>query len=225
MILNANTVQILKNFSTINESLVINGGAILKTMAPSKYIIAKANIDQQFPCTISIRDLSNFLSVVSMYDGADIEFNNNHCIIHNKQRDAAIRYFYCDPINVTKPPAKDLVFPSPIVKFNVSNDTLKECLKALAVLGLPNISFNGDGENLYIQAVDSKNISSNSYKKVIGTTEQTFSAIFKIENIKLLPKDYIIEISSPRSHGSVGAAHFISDNIEYWILVEENSKF
>ena len=46
-----------------------------------------------------------------------------------------------------------------------------------------------------------------------------FKAIFKAENIKIIPGDYEVSISSK------GISHFSGESVEYYIAVESNSTF
>ena len=45
------------------------------------------------------------------------------------------------------------------------------------------------------------------------------SAIFKVENIKIIPGEYEVSISSK------GISHFSGKEAEYWIAVEQTSTF
>ena len=73
-----------------------------------------------------------------------------------------------------------------------------------------------------MKAVDSKNSTSNDYKVKVG--ENGFSEFyfsFKAENFKLIDGDYDVEISKSL------IKHFKhrSKSIEYWIALEQTSKY
>ena len=57
MKLNSETVNVLKNFSTINQNLLIKEGNTLTTMSAMKNIVAKATIEETFPKEIAIISL------------------------------------------------------------------------------------------------------------------------------------------------------------------------
>ena len=42
------TINVLKNFSTINQNLVIKEGSDISTMSAMKNIIAKATVEEKF---------------------------------------------------------------------------------------------------------------------------------------------------------------------------------
>ena len=49
MNLSNESVNILKNFSTINPSVWVNEGNTLRTVSPAKTIMASAVVDDDFP--------------------------------------------------------------------------------------------------------------------------------------------------------------------------------
>ena len=52
MKLSNETVSVLKNFSTINQNLVIKSGNKIATMSAMKNIVAKAEVLEEFPSNI-----------------------------------------------------------------------------------------------------------------------------------------------------------------------------
>ena len=55
------TLTILKSFSTINKSILMKEGNVLKTITPEKTLVAKATITDSIPSQACIYDLSRFL--------------------------------------------------------------------------------------------------------------------------------------------------------------------
>ena len=49
MKLSKHTIEVLKNFATINPNIVVNSGQQLKTIAEAKNILASAEITEDFP--------------------------------------------------------------------------------------------------------------------------------------------------------------------------------
>jgi hypothetical protein len=70
-----------------------------------------------------------------------------------------------------------------------------------------------------IRAYDSKNPTADSYSSDVAEGDQTFNAIFKAENLKLIPNDYTVSVSSK------GISKFESDKITYWIALEQTSVY
>ena len=61
MRLSNDTVAVLKNFSSINQNLVIKAGNEISTMSAMKNIVAKADVKETFPKDFAIYDLNEFL--------------------------------------------------------------------------------------------------------------------------------------------------------------------
>jgi hypothetical protein len=58
------TLDILKNFSTINSGILVNEGNVLTTLSSTKNILAEAHVDETFPRQFAIWDLNKFLGTV-----------------------------------------------------------------------------------------------------------------------------------------------------------------
>lgn len=211
------TIQVLKNFSTINPSLICKPGSSLETISPAKTVMGMATVPDTFPIKFAIYNLSQFIGCVSMFQNPDLEFGNQAVLITDSNK--RFTYYYADPSVIVGPPEKKLVMPSPDASFTLLNKDLQEVLKALGILGLPEIAFVGDGDTVSVEAVDSKASSSNRYAVTVGKTAATFRAIFKAENIKIMPSDYQVEISSH------GLAKFTGDPCAYFVAIEQTSSF
>lgn len=212
-----NTINVLKNFAKINPSIVIQEGNVLKTISPSKTIMAKAKVDTDFTKRFAIYNLDRFISTASLFNDPEFNFNDRSVEISSENRKT--NYVYADESNITKAPDREIALPSVDVSFTLAHETLKDIEKACGVLGLPEIAVIGDGSTISVNAIDSKLTAGDTYSVVIGDTTKVFKAIFKIENIKILPGDYEVSISAR------GISHFSGKDAEYWIAVEQNSTF
>jgi len=217
MKISTNTVNVLKNFAKINPSILIQEGNTLKTISPSKTIMAKANVDTNFSNKFAIYNLDRFLSTMSLFTDPELKFGDRLVSIVEGERKTD--YVYADEATITKAPEKEINLPSVDVTFTLTNEHLKDVEKAAGVLGLPEILVVGDGSTVFLQAADSKNPSGDVYSIKIGETNKTFKAIFKAENIKIIPGEYEVSISSR------GISHFNGKEAEYWIAVEQSSSF
>lgn len=211
------TLQILKNFATINPSILFKPGSVLATISPTKTIMAKAKINEKIEAPFAIYDLSRFLSTLSLFENPELSIQTGFMQI--KQGSKKINYTFAEPSMIVSPPEKDINLPEPEVEFNLTADNLNELLKALSVLSLPEIAVVGDGSSISVQVLDSKNPSGDIYSVSVGETTKTFRMIFKAENLKLLPGTYDVKISSK------GLSHFNSPEVEYYIAVESTSTF
>lgn len=217
MKIDVDTVNVLKNFAKINPSIVVQEGNVLKTISPTKTIMAKAKVKTDFGKRFAIYNLDRFISIVSTFTDPDFKFGDKSVDISDTNRKT--HYVYADENTVTKAPEKEINLPSVDVTFRLTNENLKDVEKAAGILALPEIVVMGDGKNLYLQAADSKNPSGDVYSIQIGETDKAFKAIFKAENIKIIPGDYDVNISSK------GISHFVHEDVEYYIAVEQTSTF
>ena len=62
-VISKSTVEVLKNFCSINKSIVIKPGNQVATLSINKNILAIADVEESFDSQISIYDLGVFLAV------------------------------------------------------------------------------------------------------------------------------------------------------------------
>jgi len=217
MQLSDKTLSILKNFSTINQSIVLNKGKELRTISPQKTVMAMATIEDEIPSQAVIYDLSRFISVHSLYEKPDIEFGDKNFIISDGRR--RTKYVYADISMVISPPEKEINIPSVDVEVNVEWKDLQSVLKASGVLQLPEIAFVGKDGKCQLSAIDSSNPSADTFGVELGDTDDDFMLIIKTENIKLMPNDYKVSLSSK------GISKFETENMKYFIAVDSKSTY
>lgn len=217
MKLSAETIAILKNYSTINPSVLFKPGSVLSTMSTQKSIFAKATIKEEVERQFGIYELNKFLGVLSMFKEPELRFFDSFLeVFSGKQR---VRYTYADPSLIITPPDKELVVPEPEVEFDLTADDLGSVIKALSIMSLPEISITGNGKDLEVQAVNSKNPSADVYSITVGSTEKTFQSYIKTENLKFMSKDYHVSVSSK------GIVKFESAGLTYFVASEAHSYF
>lgn len=219
MFLTQDTVSVLKNLSTINQSILIREGKRLRSMSTMKNILVEADITEEFSRDVAIYDLNQFLNCLTLIPGAEVELGDDSITITDGTN--SIDYRYSDPSVITAPPDKELNLPSEDVCVVLSEDHLETVKKAAAVLQIPDVSLVGDGEAIYLTVRDKKNSGSNSYKIEVGETERVFQFNLKVENLKLLPGDYDVIVSSKN------LAKFIhhAQPVVYYIAVEPDSTY
>ena len=219
MFLSSETVSVLKNLSTINQSALIKTGKKLRSMSVMKNILVEADITEEFTRDVAIYDLNQFLNCLSLIPGAEIHLNDNSIEITDGTN--SVDYRYSDPSVITSPPEKELQLPSEDVCVVLSEEHLDTVKKAAAVLQIPDVSLIGDGETIYLTVRDKKNSGSNSYRIAVGETGDTFQFNLKVENLKILPGDYDVIISAKN------LAKFTSHSraVVYYIAVEPDSTF
>ncbi len=223
MKLSKNTLNMLKNFSDINMSIEIKKGNILRTVSVQKNILAQAELEDEFPQDFAIYELNRFLGAVSLFDDPEFQFNGKSANIGTTKH--SVDYVYCDPSMIVTPPENNITFPDPEVKFTLSQDALSQIMKASNVLGTPEIAVEGGphpNDVIRLKALDVNNDSTDTFKVVLDErSDNKFRFVFKTENMKMLPGNYDVEISSK------GISHFTmqGQKLQYWIATESSSSF
>ena len=224
MNLSEQTISVLKNFATINQNLVIKKGKTLMTMSSMKNIIAKANIEENFPKEVAIYDLNEFLAALSLFSSPILEFDDQYVTIKEESNPSnSLKYFYSDP-SVVQSPSKTITMPSEDVTFELSSGDLSKMKKASAVIGAPDMVLENTNEPFksILNAIDKKNDTANNYSLDISTNgDGQFKFYFKVENLKLMDGSYDVSVSSRN------ISNFKSKNsdVEYWIALEPESTY
>lgn len=219
--LSENTLDILKSFSAINPSIVIKPGKSLRTISNQKTIMAVANCEDEFVSTAGIFDLSKFLGTVSLFEKPKFDCNEKVITIHSGRE--KVNYTLAESSMIIQPPDKNIgdIMPSPDVSLDVTWADLQKVLKAAATLSLPEISFTGNEEGIVLEAIDSKNPTSDKYGTVVGENPEgtKFNLYIKVENLKLMPGNYKVSLSTK------GLSSFVNDKVSYLIAVESKSTY
>ena len=81
MKLSKQTLAILKNFSMINQSIVIKPGSKLETISNVKDVFADATIEEIFDKQVSIYDLNELLGVISLFEDPEISLEDSYLLL------------------------------------------------------------------------------------------------------------------------------------------------
>ena len=224
MKISQSTMDVLKNFSEINQSIVIKEGNEIKTISALKNILSKAVVQESFPKDFAIYDLPTFIGFHSTMLQPDFEFKDD-CVIM-KDKHGKGKYFYAEPSLVVTPPDKEIDMPESDIKFELKNEVLDDIMKKANVLKLVDVGLKScsKSKGLYLYATNKKNDTSNEYSVKVGDSngEDEFNIVFKKDNLKIIPGDYVVSITN-------GISHFVYSgdkyDLQYWIALEADSKY
>ena len=213
----AETLNILKNYATINQNIQFKQGSTLSTISPQKNILTKAEISEDIPKTFAIFDLNQLLATLSRLGDQDFEVGEKRLELTGQ----SFGYTFAETSMLVLPPDKTLEVPDPEIKFEMPQKTFDDVVGMALVWSVPDFVVVGDGTKIEIVCKDTAGHITHIYGKPVGTTDSVFEMVFKIENLKLLNGDYDVEISSK------GIGHFThkTSKIEYWIATEQNSNY
>lgn len=220
MKLSPETISLLKNFSTINQSIFIKGGSELRTISVMKNIFASAKVSEVFPKDFAIYDLNAFLNAISLHNSPDLDFSNDQCLTWRESNSSGTWYF-ADPSVIVSPPEKEIVLPTSDVCFVYSSSVHEKLMKAASVYQVSDLSCIGADGKIMMKVRDKKNDSSNYFTEVVGETDAEFCFNFKVENMKLLSGSYDVIVSQKL------LAEFTSKsgNLKYFIALEPDSTY
>ena len=213
------TLEILKNYSLINPSMMFRKGSVLKTVSPLKTVFSSASIAEEIPRDFAIYDMSKFLASLTLFKEPTLIFEEKYLTIYEGSQ--KVNFTYADPSMIVTVDATkgDIRMPSEDISFTLNSNDLQRLLKFLSVLSLPEISITGDGSKIYIKTVNSKDRTSDNFSIEVGETDKEFNIIYKSDNLKFINGDYEITLSME------GLARFTTGSVSYYIMCESNSTF
>jgi len=221
MKVNEKTINVLRNYANINQSIEFREGNVLKTVSPLNTILASVEIEEEFPRTFPIYELNRFLGTLALFQNPELDFTDNGVTISDSNHEATYRYCGSSSMFQT-PPEKNITFPDAEVEFQLTQEVFKKTINAANTLGLPEVVIEGNGTETRIVVSDTGNTTSDVFSTGVGPTDKTFRMIFKTENLnKIMEGTYDVKLSSKR------ISHFkrTTDTLEYYIALEQNSTF
>jgi hypothetical protein len=222
MKLSKNTINILKNFASINSNILVKQGNVVKTISPVKNVMAQATISETFDVEFGVWDLNKLLGTISLFNEPEFYFEDNYVTIVGSNG-TKVTYYYSEPKLLTTI-NKELIMPEPVVSFELKENDFTELQKAAAVLQLPDLCLRTNGGNMELVAIDKKDATSNNFSIDLGILphdDHDFEFYFKVENLKLMSGDYSVDVTDK------GVSKFINQSLDltYWIALESDSRY
>jgi hypothetical protein len=210
------TINILQNYATISNNIRIYPGSELTILSPMQSIFAKATVPDQFPVDACIYDLNSFLALLSYMENQEVEFGENSLTISSNG--STFEYRYADPSVIIAPPAGKSIELDKHYTFNLTAAEVIMIKKAIGISNAESIIIKGDGTTATWEVAGKARTV--TWKKTLGTTDQTFEAILEIQNFQILPADYAVAVSKKKF------LHFASTSTEvpqYWLALDPKS--
>ena len=92
MKLSDKTISVLKNFSSINQSILFKEGSKLRTISLMKNILAEATVTEEFSKDFGIYDLNQFLNGLSVHQSPELDFANDGYVVIREGRSRSKYY-------------------------------------------------------------------------------------------------------------------------------------
>lgn len=213
------TIEVLKNFLTINKSIVLQPGNVISTLSVNKNIMSRCVVEETFPQQAAIYDLSVFIGALNLCSNPVLDFSNDTClVISDKATKSKSKLYYSDPDLITAAPDKELELPPADVEFVLSTEDLKRLQQAASTYGVQDLCLYGVDGKMNICVTDKKNDTSNVYSIELGDTENDFCYCFKMENLRLIAETYNVSIHA----GKAALFETRDGDLKYWIALEPN---
>ena len=213
MSISSDTISKLKNFANVNANIVYNGDGKLKTISEAKNILAMAAITEDWKDEFGIYDLNEFLAVSQIIPDAAFNYTKESCVFSGNGR--KVKYTFADPAILTAP-TKDVTMPEAEVQITITNDEINELRKAAATLGHNTLRITESS----LSVIDSSGATANTFSienKI--KIDDKFQFDFLINNLKLMPGDYDVKLSSKL------ISEWVGEDVTYWIALEKSSKY
>ena len=218
MKLSSDTLKILQNFSTINQSILFKPGNVQRTLSPQKNIFAEAVIKEEFPIECGIYELPKFLNALTLFDEPELNFQTTYVEITSAKSSNKIKYFYANATLIVTPPDKTLSIDEEVDSFNLDQDTLSKLSKAAVIMGVPDFVIESNGKERVIKTCNNKSKSSNTFtvsQKV--KNGNAYNVVLNNDNLKIISDDYNVVIGKIKG---TNITQFIGTTAKYWIGVE-----
>jgi hypothetical protein len=215
------TLVILKNFASINSSMVFKPGDSISTISGGRNIFAKATIKESIPNQFAIYELNSLLAILTLMENQEVLFGDKSLTVKSDRGE--FEYFYTSLDIIKAPPDADFEHLD-VYKFKLTAEDIQMIMKAAAITGAPNISITNKNQQVSLTVGDRKNDTSNSFKKTLGTAFDSFDVYIAVENLRVIPDAY--EVSVAKTANGKGKFLFFkheTKQIKYWIAAEPGS--
>lgn len=214
-------IEILKNYVTINSSILFKPGNRISTISPLKNIISISDVDTEITNEFAIYDLSEFIGITSIIEDANVEFTDSQIIIKGNRK--TLKYTFANPNVIVCSPYKTIdINPEDIItQFPLSYNEFNNISRASAILHTNDVVISGNSGMIEVAVGDVKNKTSSNYSLSIEPSkffDIDFRKVFDIENFRLMHKDYIVSIPNK----NLIEFKTSDESLSYWIAPSSN---
>ena len=217
MKMNKTTLEILKNFASINPSALLKAGNLINTKSVNNIIYAEAKLSEPLDAELGLYDLGQFLGLMGIFsEDAELEVKGSDLHVTNGRSNAKTDLA---DASVIVHPKSALTFPVADVVFEMKKEEYDKIMKASAMMGLTQICFSNVNGKIVGKAVRADSDNNYSIEIADFAGKASFDFYINCANLKLIDGDYKVMISK------LGAARFEGSLVNYIIALEANSKY
>lgn len=190
--LSERTLQLLANFETINPSIVLTPGKMLRSINDSSTVIAVAQIEEDFPFEFPILDLTKLLAIQRLpsFKGGKAEFHQDYILLKGENSQLQ---FWRSAKELTVVPADTIELPSVDFEAIITPEKMKELTRACSTLGHKTVRLVAQGGKTRLVATTTTLDNSNNYTVELGETAlPDFIMPLDVANLKMIEGNYTL---------------------------------
>jgi len=223
------TINLLTSFSAISQSLLVKPGSKLSTRNAVNSVLARAEVEEDFPIQFAIYDLNQFLDLLRITPDADVEFNPNFMVVSSSEG-GETRYYYADPSLIQAPAGND---PKLEVhyEFTLTPADINTINKTATIVSATMLSIQARKGKVLLFVSDPKNASSNNYRRPLGKCDEEleFDVRMAINNFNVVPDNYDVQVAhAVGKSGAKALVFFLSSTtrkLTYLVAADAGSTF
>ncbi|OUU18150.1 MAG: hypothetical protein CBB97_21355 [Candidatus Endolissoclinum sp. TMED37] len=210
------TIDVLKNYASINTNILVREGNVLSTISTGKNIFSRSVVKENFDREFAIYDLNSLLALLTLMEDTDVEFGDESITISKEK--SQFEYYYADPNIIVSAPDKTIEVDD-FYTFTLSEGDVNMIMKAASVVSAPILSVVGKDGKVTLSVGDPSTPRSNTFRQVIGETIKDFDCRLAVENFKVIPGEYSVTLSQKKFMHLKNK----KNDLEYWLALEPSS--
>lgn len=225
MKISSETVSLLQSFSNINSNLLVKPGNKLATKNAVNSIQSRAIVQESFPTQFAIYDLNQLLSLISVSQGAEIEFGEKSLVI-KAENGGEVEYFYADE-SLVQAPSEDPPELETLYSFTVTPSDISTIQKISSIVSATMLNVVSENGTVTLSLNDPKNPTAHSYKKILGDSSLNFDVKMPVDTFKVVPEEYTVNIANAIGRAGKVLVFFLScknRDLTYLIAADATSR-
>lgn len=228
--LSSETVSTLKKLYEVDPSIKIPANSkTLRIKSANNTMMARCEIETEFPRDVNIYDIREFNSVLSIVDKPELDFSNDKFIlIKSEDGKQKLRYLEAEPSLIKSYIDKDISLSNVDIELTITEAQLDSALTAAATLRLEYVGFVGVDGVISLSAFNKNNgdgNETNNFAIEVGTTEAEFRMSYKLDihNVRVLKDEgeLNIKIDAKRKISEITTA----SGKTFWIAFDAKSEY
>lgn len=195
MKISANTLQILKWLSTINNGIKIDPGNKLYSKFEANSMCAMVEVEENFPQTFITANLPRFLAIVDLFDDPEFDFNDDSVIISSSNGKNKVHFYQSREELVTQPNKVPRVQTDISLSFHLSSENIKKIFRACSVMNVSDIKLEAKNGLIVISVMNKSVKTGDTFDITVDECDDSLNCTYyyKKQNLKLI-SDYAYDV-------------------------------